>query len=215
MTPFARITIGENLAVVELTLWRVQGEYLESCNCEAICPCRMIGGVPGGRSTYGECFGLLSWHIKDGSAGALDLTGLNVALACRYDDDEPGSPWSLVLYLDETGDAEQRAALEAIFLGVAGGERILRLPWVRKPSFVIDVRPSRIEFDDESVRVEDRATLRATRRVEADDDVRCVIPGYEEAGHELYADELAVHDEPFDYAFQGNCAYRSSFHYSS
>jgi hypothetical protein len=200
---------------VELTPWRVQGDYLESCNCEAICPCRMIGGVPGGRSTYGECFGLLSWHIEAGSAGALDLTGLSVALACRYDDDEPGSPWSLVVYLDETGDAEQRAALEAIFLGAAGGERILRLPWVRKPSFVIDVRPSRIEFDGESVRVEHRATLRATRRVETDDDVRCVIPGYEEAGHELYADELAVHDEPFDYALTGNCAYRSVFNYAS
>ncbi len=195
--------------------YHVRGAYFESCNCEAICPCRMIGGVPGGRSTYGECFGLLSWHIEDGSAGALDLTGLSVALACRYDDDEPGSPWSIVLYLDESGDAEQRAALEAIFLGAAGGERILRLPWIRKPSFVIDVRPSRIEFGGESVRVEDRATIRATRRVETDDDVRCVIPGYEESGHELYADELAVHDEPFDYALTGNCAYRSVFHYSS
>jgi hypothetical protein len=215
MTPFARITIGENLAVVELTPWRVQGEYLESCNCEAICPCRMIAGVHGGRSTYGECFGLLSWHIEDGSAGAFDLKGLTVALACRYDDDEPGSPWSIVLYLDESGDAEQRAALEAIFLGAAGGERILRLPWIRKPSFVIDVRPSRIEFDGESVRVEDRAKIRATRRFETDADVRCVIPGYEESGHELYADELAVHDEPFDYVLTGNCAYRSVFHYSS
>jgi len=201
--------------VVELTPWRVQGEYLESCNCEAICPCRMIGGVPGGRSTYGECIGLLSWHVENGSAGALDLAGLNVALACRYYDDEPGSPWSLVLYVDESGDAEQRAALEAIFLGAAGGERILRLPWVRKPRFVIDVRPSRIEFDGESIRVEDRATIRATRRVETDDDVRCVIPGYEEVGHELYADELTVHDEPFDYALTGNCAYRSVFNYTS
>jgi hypothetical protein len=200
---------------MDLTPWRVQGEYLEACNCEAICPCRMIGGVPGGRSTYGECFGLLSWHIDEGSAGARDLAGLSVALACRYHDDERGSPWSLVLYVDEGGDAEQRAALEAIFLGAAGGERILRLPWVRKPRFVLDVRPSSIDFDGESVRVKDRATIRAARRVETEDDVRCVIPGYEEAGYELYADELAVHDEPFDYALTGTCAYRSVFHYSS
>ena len=91
----------------------------------------------------------------------------------------------------------------------------MRLPWVRKPSFVLDVRPSRIEFDGESVRVEERATIRATRPVEDQDDVRCGIPGYEEPGQELYADELAVHDEPFDYALTGNCAYRSVFHYSS
>jgi hypothetical protein len=193
----------------------VEGDYLESCNCEAICPCRMIGGVPGGRSTHGECFGLLSWHIESGSAGALDLAGLNVALACRYHDDEPGSPWSLVLYVDERGDEEQRASLEAIFLGGAGGERILRLPWVRKPSSLLRVRPARIEFDGETVRVGEYATLRSRRPVEDDAEVRCGIPGYDEPGRELYAEELAVHDDPFDYALSGNCAFRSPFHYSS
>jgi hypothetical protein len=198
-----------------LTPWHVEGDYLESCNCEAICPCRMIGGMPGGRSTYGACFGLLSWHIATGAAGSVDLSGLNVALACRYHDDELGSPWSIVLYVDERGDEDQLAALEAIFLGGAGGERVLRLPWVRKPRFVIDVRQSRIEFTADSVRVEDRATIRASRRVDDQSDVRCAIPGYEEPGEELYADELAVHDDPFDYALTGNCAYRSAFHYSS
>ena len=136
-------------------------------------------------------------------------------MACRYHDDEPGSPWSIVLYVDESGDTEQRAALEAIFLGAAGGERILRLPWVRKRRFVLAVRPSRIEVDGESVRVEEQAIIRATRRVAGQDDVRCVIPGYEERGYELYADELAVHDDPFDYTLTGKCAYRSAFQYSS
>jgi len=200
---------------VDLTSWRVEGEYLEACNCEAICPCRMIGGVKGGRSTYGECLGLLCWHVVDGAADELDLSGLNVALADRYHDDEPGSPWSIVLYVDEAGDAKQRAALEAIFLGGAGGERVLRLPWVCKPRLLLDVRPSQIEFDGHSVRVGERATIRATRPVPDQDEVRCVIPGYEEVGEELYADELAVHDEPFDYALVGKCAYRSVFHYSS
>jgi len=199
---------------VDLTPWHVQGEYLEACNCEAICPCRMIGGTAGGRSTYGECFGLLSWHIERGSARKLELCGLNVALACRYHDDEPGSPWSIVLYVDEHADPEQRVALEAIFLGAAGGERILRLPWVRKSRNVLDVRTSRIDFNGESVRVAERATIRATRRVDDQDDVRCAIPGYEEAGFELHADELAVHDDPYDYALTGKCAYRSLFHYS-
>jgi hypothetical protein len=201
--------------VADLTPWHVEGDYLESCNCVAICPCRMAGGVPGGRSTYGECLGLLSWHVADGAAGALDLGGLNVALACRYHDDEPGSPWSLVLYVDANGDADQRGAVESIFLGRAGGDRVLRLPWVRKPSFVLDVRPAQIDFDGETVRVDERARIRATRPVESQDDVRCAIPGYEEPGRELYADELAVHDDPFDYELTGNCAYRSAFHYSS
>ena len=61
--------------------FRVRGAYLESCNCEAICPCRMIGGVQGGRSTYGICFGLLTWKIEDGHFGDADVSGLNVANA--------------------------------------------------------------------------------------------------------------------------------------
>jgi hypothetical protein len=197
----------------DVTPWMIEGDYLESCNCEAICPCRMIGGIPGGRSTYGECFGLLSWRIRRGAAGALDLSGLGVALACRYDDDEPGSPWSIVLYLDQRADAAQRDALERIYLGRAGGERILRLPWVRKPSVLLDVRTSAIEFEPGLVRIGERASIRATRPVEDERTVTCLIPGHEEVGHELYADELAVHDAPFDYVLTGNCAYRSGFLY--
>ena len=46
--------------------WRIADTYFESCNCEAICPCRTIGGRRGGRSTYGICFGALSWLVEDG-----------------------------------------------------------------------------------------------------------------------------------------------------
>ena len=197
-----------------LTDWHVEGAYLESCNCEAICPCRMIDGIPGGRSTYGECYGLLAWHVENGAADGVDLAGLKVALAVRYHDDEPGSPWSIVLYVDENGDDEQRAALEKIFLGDVSGGNVLKLPWVRKPRLLLNVRSSRIVFGPDFVRVDGRASISATRAVEHSV-VRCGIPGYDEPGEELYADELAVHDDPFDYELAGNCAFRSSFHYSS
>ena len=97
--------------------WRVSGSYFESCNCNPICPCRRIDGVPGGRSTHGECVGVLSWVIDRGHAEDLSLDGLAVALATRYHDDEPGSPWSFVVYLDERADDAQREALEAIYTG--------------------------------------------------------------------------------------------------
>src|SRR2546430_2224515 len=93
--------------------FRVRGAYFESCNCDAICPCRMIGGVPGGRSTHGVCFGALAWRIDDGHAGQVDLSGLAVVLTTRYDDDEAGSPWSIRLHVDERGDgAAGRAAAD-------------------------------------------------------------------------------------------------------
>ena len=77
--------------------YRVRGSYFESCNCEAICPCRKIGSTLGGRSTYGECYGVLSWAIESGSVDGIEVGGLSIALVFRYDDDEPDSPWRLVV----------------------------------------------------------------------------------------------------------------------
>lgn len=72
--------------------WWISGSYLEACNCQAICPCRRIGGNPGGRSTYVECLGALSWLVEEGRAGDVDLAQMKAVLALRYHDDEPGSP---------------------------------------------------------------------------------------------------------------------------
>jgi hypothetical protein len=91
--------------------WSVAGTYLESCNCDAICPCRRIDGVPGGRSTHGICLGVLSWFVESGTAGEMNLAGCAVALVCRYDDDEPGSPWTISLHVDNRASEPARAAL--------------------------------------------------------------------------------------------------------
>jgi hypothetical protein len=179
----------------------------------------MVGGVKGGRSTYGICFGVLSWLVDEGHAGDVDLSGLAASFTIRYDDDEAGSPWSFVVHVDERGDAEQQRALAAILTGELGGAKVLRLPWVSKPSNLIEVRPSRIEIeagpDGRALRVGDVVRLRATRPFETDEPVACGIPGYDEPGTELIADELAVADDPFAWELQGNCAFTSSFDYSS
>jgi hypothetical protein len=201
-----------------LGTWRIAGDYFESCNCDAICPCRTVGSRPGGRSTHGICFGVLSWLIDEGHAAGLDLSGLAAAFTIRYDDDEPGSPWSFVVHVDERGSEEQREALADILLGRRGGDDILRLPWVRKPSELLDVRTSPIEIsagpEGHEVRVGRTIAMAASRPVETDERVSCVIPGHHVPGRELYADRLEVHDEPFDWELAGNCAFVSTFAYS-
>src|SRR5437773_3653146 len=127
--------------------WQLRGTYLESCNCDAICPCRTIGGRKGGRSTYGECLGALSWRIEAGHAGEVSLSGLDVVTANRYHDDEPGSPWSFVLYLDERADESQQQALTEIYTGKLGGTPLKQFPWAWKESFLLAVRPMKIEID--------------------------------------------------------------------
>jgi hypothetical protein len=81
--------------------------------------------------------GVLSWLIERGDADGIDLGGLPVARACRYSDDEPGSPWTWILYLDAESSAEQRAALEDIFTGRLGGDAERHFPWAWKTSELV------------------------------------------------------------------------------
>ena len=198
--------------------WRIRGTYFESCNCEAICPCRRINGAPGGRSTYGVCMGVLSWLIEDGVAGGIDLSGLPVALACRYSDDEPGSPWTWVLYLDARAPEEQRAALEGIFTGQLGGDAALHFPWAWKASELVAVRPVDITVDHaarrQRLRIRDHISVRIRGRYQGDETVTCVIPGHERAGEELVTDELVVEDGELAFEYRGACGYGSRFDYA-
>jgi hypothetical protein len=199
--------------------WELSGTYLESCNCDAICPCRRIGGTPGGRSTYGVCLFALSWAIETGAAGGLDLSGLGVVLAGRYDDDEPRSPWTFVLYMDKRADDHQREALTGIFTGQLGGTPQEQFPWVWKPSELLGVASVPIEIDHTPrrgwFRAGERVTVRIRGPVSEQEPVTCVIPGHHRSGTELYADLLRAGDPPLDFEFSGRCAYESTFEYSS
>src|SRR5439155_16263405 len=126
--------------------WSLAGSYLEACNCEAICPCRRIGGRAGGRSTHGVCMGALSWAVIEGRAGDVDLSGLGAVLVARYDDDEPGSPWTFFVYVDERGDERQRQALADIFTGRLGGSAARHFPWAWKERRPLGWRPARLEI---------------------------------------------------------------------
>jgi hypothetical protein len=198
--------------------WRIAGSYLESCNCEAICPCRRIDGVIGGRSTFGLCLGALSWRVREGHAGRVDLGGLGVVLASSYSDDEEGSPWSFVLYLDERANLRQQLALDAIFTGQLPGSQVEHFPWARKKSHRLAVRSAQIEIEHVAGRGWFRAGpyvyVRIARPFDERHTVTCVIPGHERSGREVVAESLEVNDGELEFAFRGNCGYESDFDYA-
>jgi hypothetical protein len=200
------------------TSWHIRGSYFESCNCDPICPCRRIDDIPGGRSTHGVCTGVLSWLIEEGHATGTDLAGLTVALALRYYDDEPGSPWSWILYLDEGASEEQLASLEAIFTGRLGGDAQTHFPWAWKSSELLAVRPVAIELDHRQrrqwLRINHRVTVRIRDRYAGPETVTCSIPGHDRDGEELVADELLVNDGALTFFYTGTCGYASDFAYS-
>jgi hypothetical protein len=197
--------------------WRIRGTYFESCNCDAICPCRRIDGVRGGRSTYGECMGVLSWLIEEGSVDHVDLAGAPVAMAIRYSDDEAGSPWTAVLYLDARSSDEQRSALEAIFTGLLGGDAERHFPWTWKDSRVVAVRAVAIDVDHtrrrQRLHIRERVSVRIRDRYDSDATVSCVIPGYQQPGEELLTDEMRVDDDELSFSWRGTCGYGARFDY--
>ena len=98
--------------------WNASGDWFDVCKCNIPCPC-IFAQTP----TYGDCDGVLAYHIKKGQYGEVSLDGLNV-LGLNY---FKGNVWAgetkitLAFFFDERANPQQREALQMIFSGRAGG----------------------------------------------------------------------------------------------
>ncbi len=98
--------------------WKIEGDYFESCNCDAICACLIQNPPPRGR-----CDAALAFHVNQGSYGQTSLGGLNTVLVVSFPG--PGKMgdgnWTAALYVDDKASTDQQEGLSAIFSGQAGG----------------------------------------------------------------------------------------------
>jgi hypothetical protein len=198
--------------------WHVRGSYFEGCNCEPVCPCRSIGGRPGGKSSFGECFGAVSWLITDGSFGELDLGGLAAVLSLRYRDDvEPSTRWEVVLYVDDRADEAQQAALADIFLGRVGGTPLAQ--YAAAIGQVHAVRPARITLEHRASRrrigVQGYITVEAEEEVDPHETVACGIPGIDRPGTEMRNEVLRSDDPALQWEVRGRASFAVDFSYHS
>ena len=197
--------------------WHLSGSYFEACNCDAICPCRTVGARPGGRSTHGICQFALSWQVNQGSFNDTSLDDLAVVMAGWYDDDAPGSPWAVSLYVDERATAQQHEALAAIFLGRAGGSTLQN--FAAAIGTVHEVRSAQISLSHEHRRWRMRAatyvTVTASEPFASDVPVACGIPGLDRPGTEVVSDTLYVEDPPLSWQLRERCGFATDFEYRS
>lgn len=99
--------------------WTIRGEYMESCNCDYLCPC--IYTNPQGPVTYDHCTAALVFRIDAGNFGDTKLDGLKFALVIRSGKVMADGNWIFAAVVDELAGAAQRQALAAIASGQAGG----------------------------------------------------------------------------------------------
>ena len=99
--------------------WTMLGEYMESCNCDYLCPC--IYTNPQGPVTHDHCTAALVFRIDAGRYGDMTLDGLKFALVIRSGKVMADGNWIFAGIVDERANDAQRQALAAIVSGEAGG----------------------------------------------------------------------------------------------
>jgi hypothetical protein len=98
--------------------WKASGDFFDVCKCNIPCPCTFAQAP-----SYGDCEGVMAYHIEDGYYGETSLDGLNVLALVYF----KGNAWagetkvSIAAYIDERANQQQREALQMIFTGKAGG----------------------------------------------------------------------------------------------
>jgi hypothetical protein len=99
--------------------WHLRGDWFDACKCAVPCPCSFAQPP-----TYGDCEGVLVWHVREGKYGDVRLDGLNVVMLGSF----TGNVWSgehtdayAAVFVDDRADDDQRAALQTVFGGEAGG----------------------------------------------------------------------------------------------
>jgi len=138
-------------------------------------------------------------------------------MAGTYDDDEPGSPWRVVLYVDEQAEPAQRAALVAIFLGRAGGDAHRNFAAAIGEVHGVHDAGIVITHERRRRRIEVSGAIQMTERepVLTEEPVSCGIPGHDRPGEELIAEALEVDSNSLRFAFSGRCGFATDFDYRS
>ena len=99
--------------------WAISGEYIESCNCDYLCPCIYTNPQEG--ATEDHCYALMAFRIDQGESGGVDLSGQKIALVIRSGKIMADGGWIFAGIVDKGADEDQRAALAKIVAGEAGG----------------------------------------------------------------------------------------------
>ncbi len=129
------------------TGWWAKGLLFENCSCQLVCPGHMHFEQ---LCTHDRCIGYWAMRVDQGEFGAVRLDGVKAVVVYDCPQHMISGNWIEGLIIDEAARPEQRAAMETILAGRAGG------PWEVLGRFVgrwLETRFLPIEFrEDETTK---------------------------------------------------------------
>lgn len=99
--------------------WSIKGDYMETCNCEYLCPC--ISSNLSAAPTDGDCRVAIALRIEEGAKGDVGLDGLSFIILIHSPGAMGAGNLKVGLIVDERADDAQTAAIADIATGAAGG----------------------------------------------------------------------------------------------
>ena len=122
--------------------WKVQGRYMETCNCSYVCPCitSNLVDVP----TEGECKAAIGMKIDKGEKDGVSLDGVSFVVVMHSPGPMGAGDLTVGLIIDDSASDEQAQAIADIASGAAGGPMAALGPLV---STMAGVERQPITFD--------------------------------------------------------------------
>ena len=124
--------------------WHIEGQYMETCNCNFICPC--IGSNLTARPSEGDCKAAVAMRINKGEKDGVKLDGLSFIVLMHSPKTMAEGNITVGLIVDERASEKQVQAISDIATGAAGGPMAALGPLVGKVAGV-EKRPIRFEAD--------------------------------------------------------------------
>ncbi len=125
------------------TSWWAKGLLFENCSCQLVCPGHMHFEQ---LCTHDRCIGYWAMRVDEGEFSAVRLDGVKAVVVYDCPQHMISGNWIEGLIIDEAARPEQRAAMETILAGRAGG------PWEVLERFVgrwLETRFLPIEFSED------------------------------------------------------------------
>lgn len=101
------------------TSWSINGEYMEACSCDFLCPC-----IPQNMTTpatHDFCKVAMTFAISQGHFGETSLNGVRFVVIAQSKAIMSQGDWALGVVVDDRASEAQAAAIGAIASGHAGG----------------------------------------------------------------------------------------------